>query len=75
MRNCVCGISRNIHFSRRNNMNSVSIIINGIRYDGDSCDKCDLADFCQEVEMHCYTCSALIGMRRCFKKSTKSFEP
>lgn len=63
-------------------MNSVSIIINGVRYDaatpqyaGDSCDKCDLADFCQEVEMHCYTCSALIGMRRCFKKSTKSFEP
>ena len=63
-------------------MNEVSIIINGVRYDAatpryadDSCNECDLADFCQKAEMHCYTCSALIGMRRCFKKSTKSFEP
>ena len=63
-------------------MNEVSIIINGVRYDaatpryaGDSCDECDLADFCQKAEMHSYTCYALIGMHRCFKKSTKSFDP
>ena len=62
-------------------MNEVSIIINGVGYDAvtpryadDSCNECDLADFCQEVEMYNYTCYALIGMHRCFKKSDKKFE-
>lgn len=63
-------------------MNEVSIIINGVRYDvatpryaDDSCNECDLADFCQKAEMYYnYTCYDLIGMHRCFKKSTKSFE-
>lgn len=61
-------------------MNEVSIIINGVRYDSatpryadDSCNECDLADFCQKAEMH-YTCPALIGMYRCFKKSDKKMK-
>ena len=61
-------------------MNEISIIINGVRYDAAtprydvSCNECDLADFCQKAEMHSYTCLALIGVYRCFKKSDKKFE-
>lgn len=60
-------------------MNEVSVIINGVRYDAEpalfnSCKECDLTDCCEKVEMVFFTCSALIGMYRCFKKSTKSFE-
>ena len=62
-------------------MSEVSIIINGVRYDAvtpkyadDACNECDLNDFCSKAEMHSYTCPALIGIYRCFKKSTKSFE-
>lgn len=62
-------------------MNEVSIIINGVRYDAatpryadDACNECDLADFCIKAEMDIRTCFVLIGMDRCFKKSTKSFE-
>lgn len=62
-------------------MNEVSIIINRVRYDAatpryadDSCNECDLSDFCQKGELYGYTCSSLIGMHRCFKKSDKKFE-
>ena len=62
-------------------MDEVSITINGVRYDAvtpryadNSCDECDLVDFCQKVELNFYTCPALIGMYRCFKKSDKKFE-
>lgn len=61
-------------------MNDVSIIINGVRYDAVlpladiCCDECDLADFCKKAELNFTTCLALIGLDKCFKRSTKSFE-
>lgn len=62
-------------------MNNVSVIINGVRYDavkpqyaGNCCRECDLTDFCKKAEMNISTCPVLIGMDKCFKKSTKSFE-
>lgn len=55
--------------------------MNGVRFDAvtpryadDACNECDLAEFCQKAEMHSYTCPALIGIHRCFKKSDKKFE-
>ena len=62
-------------------MNEVSIIINGVRYDAatpkyadDSCEECDLKNLCKMADMCYYTCPALIGIHRCFKKSSKSLE-
>lgn len=62
-------------------MKEISIIINGVRYDAttpqdvdNGCDECDLGDFCTKVELHNYTCFALIGSDRCFKESYKKFE-
>lgn len=62
-------------------MNESSIIINGVRYDAvlplcenNCCNECDLADFCKKAELNFTTCSALIGLDKCFKISTKSFE-
>jgi len=61
-------------------MNEVSIIINGVRYDATTpqdtdncCYECDFVDLCNEVELHNYTCFALIGSDRCFRESHKKF--
>ena len=62
-------------------MNEVSIIINGERYDTDTarytdnvCDECDLKEYCTSIELYIYTCFAMIGSNKKFKKSDKKFE-
>lgn len=65
-------------------MNSVSIIINGVRYDSVEAPKvtscnicCDLHDVCEhEILSLADFCLGLDEeITTCFKKSTKSFEP
>ena len=62
-------------------MDEISIIVNEVRYDAiapkyadDACSECDLNEFCNKTEFHNYSCYAMIGNHRCFKKSTKNFE-
>ena len=62
-------------------MNEVSIIINGVRYDTDTarytdneCDECDLKEYCSLIELYEYSCYAMIGPNKTFKKSDKKFE-
>ena len=65
-------------------VNEVSIIFNGVRYDAVEnphspiCDECDLLDMCDDLDNRArFTCVKLchqaIGNRH-FKKSTKTFE-
>jgi hypothetical protein len=62
-------------------MNEISIIINGVRYDstadslGNICNTCDLQALCDSKSV-CVseTCVELLGEGYNFKKSTKSFE-
>lgn len=62
-------------------MNEVSIIIDGIRYDvadtihtDNSCNECDLREFCSKVELYDYTCDAMIGRFKRFKRADKTKE-
>ena len=61
-------------------MNEVSIIINGVRYDAveniipKDCYGCDFANYCDKIEFNIYTCHAMIGDDKYFKKSDKKFE-
>lgn len=61
-------------------MNEVSIIVNGVRYDSvllhedNSCDYCDLYDYCKKVELYRDICTNMIGYNSHFTKSKKTFE-
>lgn len=62
-------------------MNDVSLIINGVRYDADTaryadneCNECDLKEYCTSIELYEYSCFAMIGSNKKFKKSDKKFE-
>ena len=63
-------------------MNSVSIIINGVRYDshiedmGIECDTCDLKEICDKCPNESFNqvCIELLYRGYNFKKSDKKFE-
>lgn len=63
-------------------MNSVSIIINGVRYDQavaadlhNECRTCDLISICDRLVQFTDVCAEFVKIGYNFKKSTKTFEP